>query len=97
MKNFKRKQYKDFITSHILRPYQTKILEGQEQAVDFTETLYRRVPEFLENVLWRQMVFDRLSAIVGDGFIEADLFPDGTTKNHLLYWMYEYDIRVKWE
>lgn len=84
VRQLRRKQYKEFVTMHILRPYVTMLPEFTLARTYFHRGVYEKLPDMIEqNPEWAKCVFDRIAKIFD--VVEADVFPSGYTTFCILH------------
>ena len=67
-------KYREFIKSHILRPYQNMIINN-DKPVKYSKVLYCNIPNYMrENQEWMDNVFNRISRIYS--CIDRSIFPN---------------------
>ncbi len=86
-----RTEYKSFVVDHILRPYQSDILD-KDEPVCFSEEMYEHIPNFLNNNAWRIKTFNRISRL--DMRLDAGIFPDGMTGTLILAELHHFGVQV---
>ena len=93
MKQLKRKQYREFVEYHILRPYQSMVPElDTSRDARFSKTLYSELPRlFDENPEWTDLVFDRIARIFDA--VEGAAFPSGQPAHAILSEMERRGVR----
>lgn len=87
-----RKEYKDFVESHILRPYQGSVF-GMDEPLNYSKDFYKALPQlFADNPEWEKLVFNRISEIfdsIDDGF-----FPIGRSGTIIMENMERHGVRI---
>jgi hypothetical protein len=66
--------YREFVESHILRPYQGMLFPNNKNPLHFSKTFYDAIPEYVsKNEDWASLTFSRIAGIFTK--IDANAFP----------------------
>ena len=90
--HIERTEYKKFVEKHILRPYQSDIMDADEP-VDFSAGLYEQIPYLMEvRKNWKQKTFSRIARL--NLVIDAGIFPSGMVGTLILAELHHFGIKI---
>lgn len=92
MEYLKNDVYKKFVEQHILRPYQSNIVETKIPLV-YTMGAYCILPDYFNDFpIWREKVFSRISEIFSS--VDANVFPPGLVGMIILVEMHKKGVKI---